>query len=103
MKDDPAAASASLDLTLKALSSLNNEVRPFFLSDNSIWSLPSASSLSDYSRPDNYLGGRGCLERDVWEFQAKSGSSGSCRLGERLEVPDILLPDIRGFLNFYIT
>ena len=23
---------------------------------------------------------RGCLEKDVWEFQAKSGSSGSCRL-----------------------
>ena len=48
--------------------------------------------------------------KDVWEFQAKSGSSGSCRLflhflgkiavqemsGKRLEVPDILLPDIRG-------
>ena len=51
-------------------------------------------------------------EKDVWEFQAKSGSSGSCRLffhflgksqfenclGEHLEVPDILLPDIRGLL-----
>ena len=34
---------------LKALTSLNKEVRPFFLSDNSIWSLPSVSSLSDYS------------------------------------------------------
>ena len=35
--------------TLKTLTSLNKEVRPFFLSDNSIWSLPSLSSLSDYS------------------------------------------------------
>ena len=50
---------------------------------------------------------------DVWEFQAKSGSSGYCHLflrflgkiavqekylGKRLEVPDILLPDIRGLL-----
>ena len=26
---------------LKTLTSLNKEVRPFFLSDNSIWSLPS--------------------------------------------------------------
>ena len=34
---------------LKTLTSLNKEVRPFFLSDNSIWSLPSVSSLSDYS------------------------------------------------------
>ena len=25
------------------------EVRPFFLRDNSIWSFPSVSSLSDYS------------------------------------------------------
>ena len=32
--------------TLKALTSLNKEVRPFFLSDNSIWSLPSVSSLA---------------------------------------------------------
>ena len=31
------------------LTSLNKEVRPFFLSDNSIWSFPSVSSLSDYS------------------------------------------------------
>ena len=31
------------------VTSLNKEVRPFFLSDNSIWSLPSVSSLSDYS------------------------------------------------------
>ena len=52
-------------------------------------------------------------EKDVWEFQAKSGSSGSCGLflhflgksavqegclGKRLEVPDVLLPDIRGLL-----
>ena len=35
--------------TLKTLTSLNKEVRPFFLSDNSIWSLPSVSFLSDYS------------------------------------------------------
>ena len=58
-------------------------------------------------------------KRDVWEFQAKSGSSGSCRLflhfpgkiavqetsGKKsLEVPDILLPDIRSLLNgsFYL-
>ena len=48
-------------------------------------------------------------EKDVWDFQAKSGSSGSCTLflhflgnhrssknvfEKRLEVPDILLPDI---------
>ena len=30
--------------TLKTLTSLNKEVRPFFLSDNSIWSFPSVSS-----------------------------------------------------------
>ena len=35
--------------TLKTLTSLNKEVRPFFLGDNSIWSLPSVSSLSNYS------------------------------------------------------
>ena len=35
--------------TLKTLTSLNKEVRPFFLSDDSIWGLPSVSSLSDYS------------------------------------------------------
>ena len=34
---------------LENLTSLNKEVRPFFLSDNSIWSFPSVSSLSDYS------------------------------------------------------
>ena len=34
---------------LKTLTSLNKEVRPFFLSDNSIWSFPSVSSLGDYS------------------------------------------------------
>ena len=34
---------------LKALTSLNKEVRPFFLGDNSIWRFPSVSSLSDYS------------------------------------------------------
>ena len=37
------------DTSLKTLTSLNKEVRVFFLSDNSIWSLPSVSSLSDYS------------------------------------------------------
>ena len=31
------------------LTSLNKEVRPFFLGDNSIWSFPSVSFLSDYS------------------------------------------------------
>ena len=34
---------------LKTLTSLNKEVRPFFLGENSIWSYPSVSSLSDYS------------------------------------------------------
>ena len=33
-------------VTLKTPTSLNKEVRPFFLSDNSIWSFPSVSSLS---------------------------------------------------------
>ena len=52
-------------------------------------------------------------KKGAWEFQAKSGSSGSCRLflhflgkiavqemsgRKHLEVPDILLPDIRGLL-----
>ena len=32
--------------TLKALTSLNKEVRPFFLSDNSMWSFPSFLSLA---------------------------------------------------------
>ena len=38
-------------IPLKTLTSLNKEVRPFLLSDivNSIWSLHSVSSLSDYS------------------------------------------------------
>ena len=36
-------------LPLKTLTSLNKEVRPFFPSDISIWSLPSVSSVSDYS------------------------------------------------------
>ena len=35
--------------TLRTLTSLNKESRPFFLSDNSIWWFPSVSSLSDYS------------------------------------------------------
>ena len=34
---------------LKTLTSLNKEVRLFFLGDNSIWSFHSVSSLSDYS------------------------------------------------------
>ena len=34
---------------LETLTSLNKEVRPFLLSDNSMWSFPSVSSLSDYS------------------------------------------------------
>ena len=34
---------------LTTLTSLNKEVRPFFLGDNSIWSCPSVSSVSDYS------------------------------------------------------
>ena len=34
---------------LKTLTSLNKEVRPFSLSDNSIWRFPSFSSLSDSS------------------------------------------------------
>ena len=34
--------------TLKALTSVNKEPRPFFLGDNSIWSSPSVSSLGDY-------------------------------------------------------
>ena len=33
---------------LKTLTSLNEEARPFCLSNNSIWSYPSVSSLSDY-------------------------------------------------------
>ena len=36
-------------LTLKTLTFLNKESRPFFLSDNSIWRLASVSSLSDSS------------------------------------------------------
>ena len=40
---------AALAGTLKTLTSLNKEARPFFLGDNSIWSFPSVSSLSDYS------------------------------------------------------
>ena len=55
-------------------------------------------------------------KKDIWDFQAKSGSSGSCRFflhflakiavqkmsGERLEVSDVLkliLPDIHGLLR----
>ena len=39
----------NLSSTLKTLTSLSKDVRPFLLSDNSIWSYPSVSSLSDYS------------------------------------------------------
>ena len=35
--------------TLKTLTSVNKEVRSFFLGDNSISSFPSVSSLGDYS------------------------------------------------------
>ena len=35
--------------TLKTLTSINRESRPFFLGNNSIWSFASVSSLSDYS------------------------------------------------------
>ena len=52
-------------------------------------------------------------QKDFWDFQAKSGSSGRCPLfihalgklavqkclGERLEVPDVLLSDIRDQLS----
>ena len=34
---------------LKTLTSLNEESRPVFLGDNSIWRFPSVSSFSDYS------------------------------------------------------
>ena len=34
---------------LETLTSLNKEVRPFVLGDNSIWSFPSVSPFSDYS------------------------------------------------------
>ena len=42
---------------LKTLTSLNKEVRPFFLCDNSAWSFSSVSSLSDYSigGPEGYF------------------------------------------------
>ena len=42
---------------MKTLTSLNKEVRPFFLSDNSIGSYPSVSSLSDSSiwGPEGYF------------------------------------------------
>ena len=57
-------------------------------------------------------GGRGCLGEERLGVPGQVGSSGSCHLflvskgksqfkkclGKRLEVPDILLPDIRGLL-----
>ena len=36
-------------VSLQTLTSLNKEVRPFFLGGNSIWHFPSVSSRSDYS------------------------------------------------------
>ena len=42
-------SSPNIRITSKTQTSLNKEVRPFFLSDNSIWSHPSVSSLGDYS------------------------------------------------------
>ena len=50
--DDPGARrvfSNSAGHLENPFTSLNKEVRPFFLSDNRIWSNPSFSSLSDYS------------------------------------------------------
>ena len=43
------ALARSLNDALKTLTSLNKEIRPFFLGDNSIWNFSSVSSLSDYS------------------------------------------------------
>ena len=42
---------------LKTLTALNKEVRPFFLSDNSIWSYPSISSLAitAFGGPEGYF------------------------------------------------
>ena len=42
--------------SLKTLTSLNKEVRPFFLSDNSIWSLPSVFPLAitAFGGPEGY-------------------------------------------------
>ena len=47
----------NFSVSLKALTSLNKEVRPFFLSDNSIWSLPSVSSLAmtAFGGPEGYF------------------------------------------------
>ena len=46
-----------LKMTLKALTSLNQEVRPFFLSDNSIWSLPSflPLAITAFGDPEGYF------------------------------------------------
>ena len=43
--------------SLKTLTSSNKEVRPFFLSDNSIWSLPSALPLAvtAFRGPEGYF------------------------------------------------
>ena len=45
----PSAEQLCTCTSLKTLSSLNKEVRPVFLGDNSIWNLTGVSSLSDYS------------------------------------------------------
>ena len=45
----PHAHFSKTTVALKTLTSLNKEVRPFFLGDTSIWSYPSVSSLSDCS------------------------------------------------------
>ena len=44
-------------VSLKTLTSLNKEVKPFFLSDNSIWSFPSVSSLAitAFGGPEDYF------------------------------------------------
>ena len=43
--------------TLKTLISLNKEVRPFFLGDNSIWNFPSflAVVITAFRDPEDYL------------------------------------------------
>ena len=50
----------SIGITLNGLTSLNKEVRPFFLSDNSIWSLPSLSkkdplAITAFGGPEGYF------------------------------------------------
>ena len=40
-------------VTLKTLTPLNKEVRPFFLGDASIWSFPSVSSLTVFKAKES--------------------------------------------------